>query len=95
MKALIIPYASRLIYPSYMVFAFDNFVQECIHIYLFLIIANYAHAFFFAAADLAFAAFFRLLRIITMPRKDPTTADPNSVRITGIRIAHTRGGKRS
>jgi len=52
------------------------------------------YAFFFPAA-LALAAFFLLLRIITMPRNDPTTADPRSVRITGIRIAQTRGGKRS
>jgi hypothetical protein len=51
-------------------------------------------AFFFPAA-LAFAAFFLLLRIITMPKKEPTTAEPKRVRITGMRIAHTRGGKRS
>lgn len=50
--------------------------------------------FFFAAAE-AFAAFFLLLRIITSPRKVPTTADPSSVKMTGMRIAQTRGGKRS
>ena len=52
------------------------------------------HDFFFAAAARAFAAFFRLLLIMTMARKDPTTADPRSVRMTGMRIAHTRGGKK-
>lgn len=51
-------------------------------------------AFFFPAA-LAFAAFFLLLRIITIPRNEPTTAEPNNVRITGMRIAQTRGGNRS
>lgn len=50
------------------------------------------HFDFFAAAALAFAALFRLLLIITMPKKEPTTADPRSVKITGIRIAHTLGG---
>lgn len=49
---------------------------------------------FFAAAALAFAAFFRLLLIMTIPKKDPTTAEPNNVSITGIRMAQTRGGKR-
>lgn len=52
------------------------------------------YAFFFAEA-LAFAAFFLLLRIITIPKNEPTTAEPRIVRITGIRIAQTRGGKRS
>lgn len=50
------------------------------------------YAFFFAAA-LAFAAFFLLLRIMTTPRKDPTTAEPTRRRMTGIRMAQTRGGK--
>ena len=51
-------------------------------------------AFLPTAAALAFAAFFLLLLIITMPRNDPTTAEPSRVRMTGIRIAQTRGGKR-
>lgn len=50
-------------------------------------------AFFFAAA-FALAAFFLLLRIMTMLRNDPTTADPSRMRMTGMRIAHTRGGKK-
>lgn len=49
---------------------------------------------FFAAAARALAAFFLLLLIITIAKKEPTTVDPRRVRITGIRIAHTRGGKR-
>jgi hypothetical protein len=49
---------------------------------------------FFAAAARAFAAFFLLLLIITMARNVPTTAEARRVRITGIRIAQTRGGKR-
>jgi hypothetical protein len=49
--------------------------------------------FFFAAA--ALAAFFLLLLIITNPMKVPTTAEPSRVRMTGMRIAHLRGGKRS
>jgi hypothetical protein len=48
-----------------------------------------------AAATRAFAAFFRLLRIMTMLRNDPTTAEPSSVRMTGILMAQTRAGKRS
>jgi hypothetical protein len=50
------------------------------------------YAFFFPAA-FAFAALFLLLRIITTLKKEPTTADPKRMRITGIRIAQTRGGK--
>jgi hypothetical protein len=50
-------------------------------------------AFFFAAA-FALAAFFLLLRIITMLRKEPTTAEPSRIRMTGMRIAQTRGGKK-
>jgi hypothetical protein len=53
------------------------------------------YVFFLAAAALAFAAFFLLLRIITMPRNEPTTAEPRSVRMTGMRMAQTRGGKKS
>lgn len=53
------------------------------------------YVFFLLAAALAFAAFFLLLRIIIIPRKDPTTVEPKRVRMTGIRIAQTRGGKRS
>lgn len=49
---------------------------------------------FFAAAALAFAAFFLLLLIMTMAKNVPTTAEPRRVRMTGIRMAHTRGGKR-
>lgn len=52
------------------------------------------YAFFFAAAALALAAFFRLLLIMTTLRNEPTTAEPSSTRITGIRIAQTRGGKK-
>ena len=51
------------------------------------------YAFFFAAA-FALAAFFRLLRIMTTLRNEPTTAHPQRSRMTGIRIAHTRGGKK-
>ena len=47
---------------------------------------------FFAAA-FALAAFFRLLLIMTIPINVPTTAEPSSVRMTGMRMAHTRGGK--
>jgi predicted small integral membrane protein len=50
------------------------------------------HAFFFPAA-FALAALFLLLRIMTILRKDPTTADPKRIRMTGIRMAQTRGGK--
>ena len=55
---------------------------------------NKPHFDFFAAASLALAAFFLLLLIITMPRNEPTTAEPSRVNMTGIRIAQTRGGKR-
>lgn len=48
---------------------------------------------FFAAAALALAAFLRLLRIMTTLKKEPTTADPRSTRMTGMRMAQTRGGK--
>lgn len=48
-------------------------------------------AFCFAAA--AFATFFRLLLIMTMAKKDPTTVEANSVRMTGNLIAQTRSGK--
>lgn len=53
----------------------------------------FPYAFFFAAA-LALAAFFLLLRIMTTPRNDPTTAEPRSRRMTGMRMAQTRGGKK-
>lgn len=49
---------------------------------------------FLAAAALALAAFFLLLLIITMPRNDPTIVVPRSVRMTGMRMAQTRGGNR-
>ena len=48
-----------------------------------------SHAFFFNLT-----AFFLLLRIMTIPRKLPTTAQPRRIRMTGMRIAQTRGGKR-
>lgn len=51
--------------------------------------------FFLEATAFAFAAFLRLLRIMTTPRKLPTTVDPRSTRITGIRMAQTLGGKTS
>lgn len=51
------------------------------------------YAFFFAAAA-ALAAFFWLLRIMTTPRKEPTTAEPTRTRMTGMRMAQTRGRKR-
>ena len=50
--------------------------------------------FFLEANILALAAFFLLLLIMTMARKDPTIAEPRSVRMTGILIAHTREGKK-
>jgi hypothetical protein len=43
---------------------------------------------------LAFAAFFLLLRIMTTPRKEPTTAEPTRRRMTGMRMAQTRGRKK-
>ena len=55
--------------------------------------APFTHFDFLAAAALAFAAFFLLLLIITMARKVPTTAEASRVRMTGMRIAQTRGGK--
>ena len=58
-------------------------------------IADICYEVFFAVAARAFAAFFWLLLIMTMLKNDPTTAEPNSIRITGILIAHTRGGNRS
>jgi hypothetical protein len=48
---------------------------------------------FFAAAACAFAAFLRLLLIMTIERNDPTIVDASSVRMTGMRMAQTRGGK--
>lgn len=52
------------------------------------------YVFFFAAAALALAAFFLLLRIMTTPRKEPTTAEARRMRMTGMRTAQTRGGKK-
>jgi hypothetical protein len=43
---------------------------------------------------LAFKAFFLLLRIMTTERKLPTTVVKRMMRMTGMRIAQTRGGKR-
>lgn len=54
----------------------------------------FLYVFFFAAAALAFAAFFLLLRIMTTPRKEPTTAEARRMRMTGMRTAQTRGGKK-
>lgn len=51
-----------------------------------------SYAFFFPAA-FALSALFRLLRIITTLKNEPTTADANRIKMTGIRIAQTRGGK--
>lgn len=50
---------------------------------------NYA---FFAC--FAFKAFFLLLLIMTTERNEPTTAEPRRMRMTGMRMAQTRGGKR-
>ena len=50
---------------------------------------------FFVLVARAFAAFLRLLLIMTMLKNDPTTAEPSSVSMTGILIAQTRGGNRS
>lgn len=47
---------------------------------------------FFACA--ALSAFFLLLLIMTLARKLPTTVLPSRIRITGMRMAQTRGGKR-
>jgi len=52
---------------------------------------QYVYAFFFPAA-FALAALFRLLRIITTLRKEPTTAEPKRMRMTGMRMAQIRGG---
>ena len=43
---------------------------------------------------LALSAFFRLLLIITTERKLPTTVVPRMRRMTGMRMAQTRGRKR-
>lgn len=47
----------------------------------------------FAFLPCAFSAFFRLLLIMTTLKKLPTTAPPSSSRMTGMRMAQTRGGK--
>jgi hypothetical protein len=49
---------------------------------------------FFLAAAFALAAFFLLLRIMTTLRKEPTTAEARRMRMTGMRMAHSRGGKK-
>ncbi|KAB5570394.1 hypothetical protein GE09DRAFT_1271376 [Coniochaeta sp. 2T2.1] len=56
-------------------------------------ILDHIYAFFLPAAALALAAFFLLLRIMTTLRKDPTTAQPSRMRMMGMRMAQTRGGK--
>ncbi len=43
---------------------------------------------------LALSAFFRLLLIMTTERKLPTTVVPRIRRMTGMRMAQTRGRKR-
>ena len=43
---------------------------------------------------LALSAFFRLLLIMTTERKLPTTVVPRMMRMTGMRMAQTRGRKR-
>lgn len=43
---------------------------------------------------LALSAFFLLLRIMTTERKLPTTVLKRITRMTGMRIAQTRGGKK-
>lgn len=43
---------------------------------------------------LVFNSNFRLLLIITIAENDPTTAEPKRMRMTGILMAQTRGGKR-
>ena len=50
---------------------------------------------FFLMVALALAAFLRLLRIMTTLRKEPTTAQPSRIRMTGIRMAQARGGKKA
>jgi len=42
----------------------------------------------------AFKAFRLLLRIMTTERKEPTTVVKKMMRMTGMRMAQTRGGKR-
>jgi hypothetical protein len=49
------------------------------------------YAFF---ACLLFKAFFLLLLIMTTERNEPTTAEPRRMRMTGMRMAQTLGGKR-
>ena len=58
--------------------------------------SSYTHSYcaFCCCALAAFAAFLRLLRTMTTLRKLPTTAPPSSSRMTGMRMAQTRGGKR-
>lgn len=53
-----------------------------------------SHCAFCCCALAALAAFLRLLRTMTTLRKLPTTAPPSSSRMTGMRMAQTRGGKR-
>jgi hypothetical protein len=42
---------------------------------------------------LALSAFLRLLLIMTTERKLPTTVEPRIMRMTGMRMAQTRGRK--
>jgi hypothetical protein len=41
----------------------------------------------------ALRAFLRLLRIMTTDRKEPTTVEKRTMRMTGMRMAQTRGRK--
>jgi len=61
--------------------------QTCTHD-----VTKHCYALFFS--PIVFAAFFRLLRIITTLRNVPTTAEPSRIKMTGMRMAHTRGRKR-
>lgn len=42
----------------------------------------------------ALSAFLRLLRIMTTERNEPTTVEPRMIRMTGMRMAQTRGRKK-
>lgn len=67
--------------------------MEALHLGPEVVAASESMAAHDAFLAFAFAAFFRLLRIMTTLKNDPTTAEPSSMRMTGIRIAQTRGGK--
>lgn len=77
----IVPYSSRTALDAY---AFPPF---------FVPTQISSYCTFAAAAFLALSAFFLLLLIMTTLRKLPTTAPPTRRRMTGMRMAQTRGGK--